>query len=205
MNSRRFSPEVKKSIARSRSEAIRLGHDYIGTEHLLLGVVQEQNSLAIKVLSGMLPDLSEFRKSVENAISKSPSAGEALKMGELPLNRMAERVLKLTFLEAQSFGLRRDQPRTSTAVFAQARGLSPRGGSSTATISTTTPIQEGSRVRGHGGRGLCRALRRERRRQRETYEDDDTGERRLRTRVNSADSAEPGSLKPPCSTTTVAT
>ncbi len=104
MNSRRFSPEVKKSIARSRSEAIRLGHDYIGTEHLLLGVVQEQNSLAVKVLSGMLPDLSEFRKSVENAISKSPSAGEALKMGELPLNRMAERVLKLTFLEAQSSG-----------------------------------------------------------------------------------------------------
>ena len=104
MNSRRFSPEVKKSIARSRSEAIRLGHDYIGTEHLLLGVVQEQNSLAIQVLSGMLPDLSEFRKSVENAISKTPSAGEGLKMGELPLNKMAERVLKLTFLEAQSSG-----------------------------------------------------------------------------------------------------
>ena len=104
MNSRRFSPEVKKSIARSRSEAIRLGHDYIGTEHLLLGVVQEQNSLAIKVLSGMLPDLSEFRKSVENAISRAPSAGEALKVGEVPLNKMAERVLKLTFLEAQSSG-----------------------------------------------------------------------------------------------------
>ena len=104
MNSRRFSPEVKKSIARSRSEAIRLGHDYIGTEHLLLGVVQEQNSLAIKVLSGMLPDLSEFRKSVENAITRPQSGGEGLKMGELPLNKMAERVLKLTFLEAQSSG-----------------------------------------------------------------------------------------------------
>ena len=104
MNSRRFSPEVKKSIARSRNEAIRLNHDYIGTEHLLLGVVQERNSLAVKVLSSMVPDLGELRKSVENSISRSPSSGETLKMGELPLNRLAERVLKLTFLEAQSSG-----------------------------------------------------------------------------------------------------
>ena len=104
MNSRRFSPEVKKSIARSRNEAIRLNHDYIGTEHLLLGVVQERNSLAVKVLSSMVPDLGELRKSVENSINRSPSSGETLKMGELPLNRLAERVLKLTFLEAQSSG-----------------------------------------------------------------------------------------------------
>ncbi len=104
MNSRRFSSEVKKSIARSRNEAIRLGHDYIGTEHLLLGLVQERNSLAVKVLTSMVPDLGELRKSVENSISRSPSSGEALKMGELPLNRLAERVLKLTFLEAQSSG-----------------------------------------------------------------------------------------------------
>ncbi len=104
MNSRRFSPEVKKSIARSRSEAIRLGHDYIGTEHLLLGLVQERNSLAVKVLSSMVPDLGELRKSIENSIQRSGSTGEALKMGELPLNRLAERVLKLTFLEAQSSG-----------------------------------------------------------------------------------------------------
>jgi ATP-dependent Clp protease ATP-binding subunit ClpC len=104
MNSRRFSPEVKKSIARSRSEAIRLGHDYIGTEHLLLGLVQERNSLAVKVLTSMVPDLGELRKSVENSISRTPSSAEALKMGELPLNRLAERVLKLTFLEAQSSG-----------------------------------------------------------------------------------------------------
>jgi len=104
MNKRKFSLEVKKSIARSRSEAIRLGHGYIGTEHLLLGIVQERNSLAVKVLTAMIPDLGELRKSIEDSISRSPTSGEPIEMGEVPLNRLAERVLKLTFVEAQSSG-----------------------------------------------------------------------------------------------------
>jgi len=50
---RKFSPKVKKIIQLSREEAIRLNHDYIGTEHLLLGMIQDKDSLAIKVLESL--------------------------------------------------------------------------------------------------------------------------------------------------------
>ena len=50
---RKFSPKVKKIISLSRDEAVRLGHDYIGTEHLLLGMIKENQNLAIKVLSSL--------------------------------------------------------------------------------------------------------------------------------------------------------
>ena len=53
---RRFSPKVKQIISRSREEAVRLGHDFIGTEHLLLGIMQDANSLAVRVLSPLEMD-----------------------------------------------------------------------------------------------------------------------------------------------------
>ena len=53
---RRFSPKVKQIISRSREEAVRLGHDFIGTEHLLLGIMQESKSLAVRVLSPLEMD-----------------------------------------------------------------------------------------------------------------------------------------------------
>ena len=101
-NSRRFSPQVKQVISRSRNEAVRLGHDFIGTEHLLLGLLTDQKSLALRVLESLEVDPGELRNSVEESIHRIPSTGNTgLNVGNLPLNKQAEKVLKVTFLEAK--------------------------------------------------------------------------------------------------------
>jgi len=101
MNNRRFSPKVKQVISRSRDEAIRLGHDFIGTEHLLLGIMAEQASLAVKVLESLDVDAGELRQSVKDSVHRIPSSNNSLHVGNLPLNKQAEKVLKVTFLEAK--------------------------------------------------------------------------------------------------------
>ncbi len=101
MNSK-FSSEVKKILALSREEAVRLGHDYIGTEHLLLGILKEKDTLAVKVLDFMDVDFPELRYKIEEHIPpKSQPSGNKMKLGSVDLNKQAEKVLKLTFLEAK--------------------------------------------------------------------------------------------------------
>ena len=63
---RKFSPKVKKIISLSRNEALRLGHDYIGTEHLLLGMLQDNDNLAVRVLDAMDVDFSELKFKIED-------------------------------------------------------------------------------------------------------------------------------------------
>ena len=101
MNNKRFSPKVKQVISRSRDAAIRLGHDFIGTEHLLLGIMAEQESLALKVLESLDVNPSELQQNVEESVQRIPSGQTALNVGNLPLNKQAEKVLKVTFLEAK--------------------------------------------------------------------------------------------------------
>ena len=101
MNHRKFSPKVKKVISRSRDEALRLGHDFIGTEHLLLGIMAEKGSLAMRVLDSLDVDASELQQTVEESIHRLPAGGSNLDVGNLPLNKQAEKVLKVTFLEAK--------------------------------------------------------------------------------------------------------
>jgi ATP-dependent Clp protease ATP-binding subunit ClpC len=98
---KKFSPKVKQIITKSRDEAIRLGQDYIGIEHLLLGILQEPNSLAVKVLQSLEVDSLEIRQAVENSIHRVPVGKDTLKVGNLPLNKAAEKVLKVIFLEAK--------------------------------------------------------------------------------------------------------
>ncbi len=98
---KKFSPKVKQVITKSRDEAIRLGQDYIGIEHLLLGILQEANSLAVKVLESLEVDPLEIRQAVENSIHRVPVGKDTLKVGNLPLNKAAEKVLKVIFLEAK--------------------------------------------------------------------------------------------------------
>lgn len=101
-NNRRFSPQVKQVISRSRGEAIRLGHAFIGTEHLLLGLLKDQASLAITVLESLEVNPNELHDSVVESIHRIPSTSNtALNVGNLPLNKQAEKVLKVTFLEAK--------------------------------------------------------------------------------------------------------
>ena len=99
----KFSPKVKQIINRSREEAARLGHDYIGTEHLLLGLVADKESLAVKVLESLAVNTQELRLSLEEAISNQSGQRTHMSMGNISLNSQAEKVLKVTILEAKVF------------------------------------------------------------------------------------------------------
>jgi len=99
---KKFSPKVKKAISRSREEAVRLGHDYIGTEHLLLGITKNRNELAVKVLESLDVETDELRQNIEETIArKRKPSTNTYNVGNLPLNKQAEKVLKVTFLEAR--------------------------------------------------------------------------------------------------------
>lgn len=97
----KFSPRVKEVIQFSREQAIRLGHDYIGPEHLLLGIIREGEGKALQTLRGMDLDLVRVKKSVEDAVKSS--SGKIANLGNLPLTRQAEKALKITYLEAKMF------------------------------------------------------------------------------------------------------
>jgi ATP-dependent Clp protease ATP-binding subunit ClpC len=98
---KRFSPKVKQVIRRSRDAALRLGHDFIGIEHLLLGIVVEADSLAVRVLNSLEVDIEDLQETVEESIQRRRSANTSLNVGNLPLNKQAEKILKVTFLEAK--------------------------------------------------------------------------------------------------------
>src|SRR5690606_11145542 len=99
-----FSPRVKDVIAYSKEESLRLGHDFIGTEHLMLGLLRDGNGKAVTILNALAVDLNHLRRKVEIL---SPASSEISVTGNdkynLHLTRQAERALKTTFLEAKLF------------------------------------------------------------------------------------------------------
>ncbi|NGM63458.1 ATP-dependent Clp protease ATP-binding subunit [Sphingobacterium sp. SGG-5] len=97
----KFSPRVKDVISYSREEALRLRHDYIGTEHLLLGLIREGDGVAIKILKNLNIEVGAIRQSIEDAV-KAASVSRA-PIGNMPLTKQAEKVLKITYLEAKIF------------------------------------------------------------------------------------------------------
>lgn len=98
----KFSNRVKEVISLSREEALRLGHDYIGTEHLLLGVIREGEGVAISLLKKLGISLDDLRASVEHN-TKNTSIGNLKNLKNIPLTRQSEKVLKITYLEAKIF------------------------------------------------------------------------------------------------------
>jgi len=99
-----FSPRVKDVIAYSKEEALRLGHDFIGTEHLMLGLLRDGNGKAINILDALEVDLDHLRRKVEILSPANPSSDNLQKdKKNLHLTRQAERALKTTFLEAKLF------------------------------------------------------------------------------------------------------
>ena len=98
----KFSNRVKEVISLSREEALRLGHDYIGTEHLLLGIIREGEGVAVSLLKKLGISLDELRDTVENA-SKSTANNNIKNLANIPLTRQSEKVLKITYLEAKIF------------------------------------------------------------------------------------------------------
>ncbi|WP_166335988.1 ATP-dependent Clp protease ATP-binding subunit [Sphingobacterium chungjuense] len=97
----KFSPRVKDVISYSREEALRLRHDYIGTEHLLLGLIREGDGVAIHVLKNIGLDMAAVRESIEDAVKGSSMSRTPI--SSVPLTKQAEKVLKVTYLEAKIF------------------------------------------------------------------------------------------------------
>jgi len=95
-----FSDRLQDVIRLSREEALRLGHDYIGTEHLLLGIIREGEGVAVKILRNLDCDLVRLKKSIEETVRPS---GGTLTIGNIPLTKQAEKVLKFTQIEAKTF------------------------------------------------------------------------------------------------------
>ncbi len=97
----KFSQRVKDVLSYSREEAVRLGNNYIGLEHLLLGLIREGDGMAIQMLSYFGIDLKQFKMSIENAIKSNNT--NTLKLENIPLVKQAEKALKITYLEAKLF------------------------------------------------------------------------------------------------------
>ena len=97
----RFTDRVRKVIYYARDEAARLQHDYIGTEHLLLGIVREGEGIAAKVLAKLELDFEQIQQAVENMVK---SSGGTLTIGEIPFTPRAKRVLELAIEEARLLG-----------------------------------------------------------------------------------------------------
>lgn len=98
----KFSNRVKEVISLSREEALRLGHDYIGTEHLLLGMIREGEGVAVSILKKLGVPLDELRNSIERAV-KGTANHNVKNLANIPLTRQSEKVLKITYLEAKIF------------------------------------------------------------------------------------------------------
>jgi len=98
-----FSNRVQDVIRLSRDEALRLGHDYIGTEHLLLGVIREGEGIAVKILRNLGVDLYKLKKTIEDTVR---AAGGTLTIGNIiPLTKQAEKSLKSLIWKQSSTNL----------------------------------------------------------------------------------------------------
>ena len=95
-----FSHRVQMVIQYAREEAIRLNHDYIGSEHLLLGLIREGEGVAIEILKNLGCDLDEIKKAIEDMVK---STADTMTIGNLPLTKRAEKILKMTYIEAKNF------------------------------------------------------------------------------------------------------
>ena len=96
-----FSKRVQSIIKQSKEEAIRLGHSYVGSEHLLLGILKEKSGLAKKIIDVFDIDFNEMITMIEDMIKTS---GGTMTLGHLPLTRRAERILRNAFSEASTRG-----------------------------------------------------------------------------------------------------
>lgn len=94
-----FSTKVRDVISYSKEEAVRLGHDFIGVEHLLLGIIREGDGLAVKIIKSLGVDLKELRVQIETSIK--PGEAVVNQTTNIPLVKQAEKVFKITYLEAQ--------------------------------------------------------------------------------------------------------
>jgi ATP-dependent Clp protease ATP-binding subunit ClpC len=98
-----FSPKVKDVIAYSKEEALRLGHDFIGTEHLMLGILRKGKGEAYDILNTFELNFSALRKKIESLHESGSAVTEVNDKKSLHLTKQAEKALKTTFLEAKLY------------------------------------------------------------------------------------------------------
>ena len=95
-----FTDRVRKILAMAREEAIRLQHDYVGTEHILLGLIREGEGVAAAVLTNLNVDLDQIHERVEESVRKGKAT---IALGELPYTSRAKKVLEFAMAEARDF------------------------------------------------------------------------------------------------------
>ncbi|NNF28587.1 MAG: ATP-dependent Clp protease ATP-binding subunit [Gemmatimonadetes bacterium] len=93
-----FTDRVRKVLAMAREEAIRLQHDYVGTEHILLGLIREGEGVAAAVLTNLSVDLDQIHERVEESVRKGKAT---IALGELPYTSRAKKVLEFAMAEAR--------------------------------------------------------------------------------------------------------
>ena len=98
----KFSPRVKDVITYSKEEAVRLKNNFIGVEHLLIGIIRLKEGMAIKILNEYQIDLLQIKHEIEEALKQS-STDETLPSSSIPLVKQAEKIIKMTYLEAKQF------------------------------------------------------------------------------------------------------
>ncbi len=168
----KFSNRVKEVISLSREEALRLGHDYIGTEHLVLGMVREGEGVAVGVLKKLGVPLDELRNEIEK-ISKGTATHQVKNLANIPLTKASEKVLKITYLEAKIFkaqligtehlllSILRDQDNLGTQILNKfdvnyetvKEMLEYQNEGPTASQDTDDPDDDSSKIFGSGGSG----------------------------------------------------
>ena len=99
---REFNPEIKQAMARGKQEAEKMGHTYVGPEHLLLGVLSMGSSLATRVLRNLAVDIDALADTLRENVQRNGGQASSHSISKLPLNDKADRVLKVTFLEAKA-------------------------------------------------------------------------------------------------------
>src|ERR671917_787889 len=98
MNGYNFTERVRKVLAMAREEAARLHHEYVGTEHILLGLIREGEGVAAAVLQNLSVDLEQIHERIEESVRKGKAT---IALGELPYTSRAKKVLEYAMAEAR--------------------------------------------------------------------------------------------------------
>src|SRR5687767_99316 len=99
MNGYNFTERVRKVLAMAREEAARLHHEYVGTEHILLGLIREGEGVAAAVLQNLSVDLDEIQQKIEDTVKKGKASQTT--GPDLPYTSRAKKVLELAMSEAR--------------------------------------------------------------------------------------------------------
>ena len=104
----KFSPRVKDVITYSREEALRLGHDYIGIEHLMLGMIRDGEGVGMRLLKSLGVDSADFRKNIEQNLT--PGLRKSNNLANIPLVKQAEKHSSLLILKPKHLNLYKSVP-----------------------------------------------------------------------------------------------